>query len=366
MKKYVGITLFIILFSTVTLHAQTLRKGNNTLFKSADWYRTPEALVVADYVLLLQKDNGGWPKNFKYPVEPMDETFRSKGLAAKAIVRDATIDNAATYSEIIFLANMYRATADTCYKNSLNRGFDFILSLQYPNGGFRQFSRTDGYYTHITYNDNAMNNVMQLMRAISMEHELFEGLLDSCKEQQARKSFELGIECILNTQYRQADSLTLWCAQHDAETLLPAKARAYELPSLSGSESVGLVELLLQLPDPNERVQTAIHAAMAWFDAHRIQGKRLEYYTNSDGKRDLRLVDDVNAKDLWARFYELESNRPFFCDRDGIIKYDLQEIGLERKMGYGWYTDSPSKLFPKYEKWKQREKKHQIASSSDM
>ncbi len=33
------------------------------------------------------------------------------------------------------------------------------------------------------------------------------------------------------------DRLTVWCAQHDEKTLQPAKARAVELPSLSGLES---------------------------------------------------------------------------------------------------------------------------------
>ncbi len=47
--------------------------------------------------------------------------------------------------------------------------------------------------------------------------------------------------------------------------------------------------------------------------------------------------------------YEIETNRPFFCDRDGITKYALKEIGSERRNGYGWYGnwgDSLANMYP--------------------
>ena len=56
------------------------------------------------------------------------------------------------------------------------------------------------------------------------------------------------------------------------------------------------------------------------------------------------VVADENAPDLWARFYDIETNRPIFCDRDGIPKQSLKEIGHERRNGYAWYGEWPSKL----------------------
>ena len=63
------------------------------------------------------------------------------------------------------------------------------------------------------------------------------------------------------------------------------------------------------------------------------------------------MVEDASAKPLWARFMELENNRPFFCDRDGIKKYSLDEIGAERRNGYGWYTNEPKEVIKKYDRW---------------
>jgi len=42
------------------------------------------------------------------------------------------------------------------------------------------------------------------------------------------------------------------------------------------------------------------------------------------------MVPCTDCPPLWARFYTLEDNRPFFSDRDGVKKFDISEIGHER------------------------------------
>ena len=80
-------------------------------------------------------------------------------------------------------------------------------------------------------------------------------------------------------------------------------------------------------------------------------------FHNSDGKKDNRMVPCEDCPTLWARFYDLETNRPFFCDRDGIKKYDISEIGHERRNGYSWYNKDGSKVLKRYEKWKKEQNK---------
>ena len=48
------------------------------------------------------------------------------------------------------------------------------------------------------------------------------------------------------------------------------------------------------------------------------------------------MVEDPNAPPLWARFYEIGTNRPIYSGRDGVIKYRLAEIEIERRTGYSW------------------------------
>jgi pectinesterase len=344
-----------LLFATVlTLQAQTLRNAGGSLFRDSAWYGTPQSLHVAQNVLLLQHDNGGWPKNIKFYNDTLSADQIAKYQAENKDPEETTIDNGGTYSEMLFVAKMYQATKDPKFKTAFLKGLAFLHSIQYANGGFKQFAREKGYYTHITYNDNAMLNVMQLLNAIAVGSPLFAGITEKKDQAEAKASFDKGIDCILKTQYVQNGKKTVWCAQHDEKTLLPAKARAYELISLSGQESVGLVMLLMDLKNPSKEVKEAVEGAIAWFETTRIRDHRVENFINAEGKPDRRWVESTKGDDLWARFYELDTNKPFVCDRDGIIKYDLSEIGYERRNGYGWYGNTPLKAIEKYAKWKQK------------
>ena len=142
---------------------------------------------------------------------------------------------------------------------------------------------------------------------------------------------------------------TVWCAQHDEVTLAPAKARAYELQSLSGAESVGIMRYLMSLKNPSPEVVRAVNAGATWFESVRIEGVS---YKRSGSERNL--TADPNARPLWARFYEIGSNRPFFCDRDGVVKYDIEEIGSERRSGYTWYGNWGEGVANAYAKWPHR------------
>ena len=69
----------------------------------------------------------------------------------------------------------------------------------------------------------------------------------------------------------------------------------------------------------------------------------------SNGER--KLIKDPSAPPIWARFYEVETNRPFFCGRDGVVKYDISEIEAERRNGYAWYGNWGEKVASTYAKW---------------
>jgi pectinesterase len=328
------------------------------LNKDTAWFSTPEAKQIAENVLLYQRDNGGWPKNTAM-YKPLSDKEKKdlKELKKKpegtSSDHGTTIDNGATFLEMTFLSKMYARTPDERYKAAFLAGLDYILKSQYENGGWPQFYPIPkGYYSHITFNDDAMVNVLSILREIGDDTGYFS--IKPTKEtvEKAKKSFDKGVECILNTQYKQNGVLTAWCAQHDEITMLPAKARAYELPSLSGKESAQIVLLLMALPNPSQRVIDAVDGAVKWFEKTQITGfKEVKIYDK--GKIiEKKLEKDEQAPPMWARFMELENNKPFFCDRDGIKKSSYSEIGIERRTGYAWYTDEPANVLKKYPKWK--------------
>jgi PelA/Pel-15E family pectate lyase len=313
-----------------------------------EWYLTAEAQQVADNILIYQRNSGGWPKNIDFFCSINDA--EKKELIEYSNEPFATIDNGASYTQLYFLARMIRATYDQRYVLSFLKGFDYLIKAQYPNGGWPQFyPLRKGYYSHITYNDDAMIGVMSLLRDVAENSPEF-AFLDTDRRQQAQKAVEKGIECILKTQVKVNDTLTAWCAQYDEKTLKPAKARSYELPSLSGKESVGIILFLMGVENPSSQVIDAIQSAVAWLDKVRIDGIRVVKQPNSKSPRgfDKIVISDSKAPPLWARFYRIGSNEPFFSDRDGKIYDNLSEISAERRNEYGWLGDWPWELLTNY------------------
>lgn len=312
---------------------------------------TDEAKRIADNLVLYQLDSGAWPKNIYFPGEITDEQ-RKEIANNKKRLGSGTIDNGSTTTEIIYLSKVYNVTHEKKYKQAALKGIKYILKAQYENGGWPQFyPNAKGYARHITYNDNAMINVMKLLRDIYECEPLYWYVPQELRKK-AKIAFDKGVECILATQVIQDGKPTVWCAQHDFESLAPVKARAYELPSLSGQESDNIVLLLMDIPNPSPEIITAVENAIAWFEKSKIEGIRLEYYRNAEGQRDYRVVPCENCPPMWARFYDLDTNRPFFSDRDGIKKYDISQIGHERRTGYSWYNRDGSTVLSRYKMWK--------------
>lgn len=336
----------------------------------ASWYATKEAQQAADSVLKYQFPSGGWAKNIDWH-QPADADGLKK---RKEVIRQmnspdgrgATIDNKATTSEMTLLAKVYAATGQKAYRDAFVKGLDYLLEAQYDNGGWPQFyplfpADKQGripYYNHITFNDNAMYRVMTLLRKISENKAPFNALkLSDRYRSLAREAFDRGITCILRCQIRKDGKLTVWCQQHDEFTLLPAKARAYELPSFTAShETVNLIQLLMSLPEPSDTVVEAVSSAVEWLQTHVIRDMRLDSFINEEGKRDSRLVHQFGSN-LWARYYDLQTEEPYVCDRDSRPQPSLEYIGYERRNGYGWYGTEPQSVIDAFPMWLQRVRK---------
>lgn len=344
--------LFVFAFSILAAAGQAAVNWHTILKQPANWYGTKEARSIADSVLLYQTDSGGWPKNVDMTQPPSAEFLANTAPDH----RWPTIDNNATTTQIRLLALVVTtATKDPRYITAVERGIDYLLASQYDSGGWPQFFplRT-GYYTHITYNDDAMANVLTLLRDVSEGAAPFT-FLDKPRQARAAAAVAHGVECIVRTQVKQNGKLTAWCAQHDETTFAPAWARNFEPPSLSGEESVGIVKFLMSLKQPTPEIIAAVEGAVTWLRASPIAGLRVENFTGAEGKPDRRAVADPAAPPLWARFYELGTNRAIFIGRDRVIRYDFNEIERERRAGYRYLGDWPAELLAKtYPRWKKK------------
>ncbi len=336
--------LVVLLVVSPGLYA--VARPANYLKKPADWYKSDEAQRIAAAVLSHQAATGGWPGE-------VDTTKPYEGDREKL---RATFDDRATTDELRFLARMCEHNEEQAYREAFSRGLDYILQAQYANGGWPQRHPPGrNYPRYVTFNDNAMVRLMRLMGDVAHSNQY--RFVDDARRQAAQASFDRGIDCILKCQVRVNGRLTVWCAQHDEVDFRPRPARTFELVSLSGSESVEITRLLMSLENPRPEVIEAIEAAVAWFEKARLAGIRVEQRADANAPRGKNkvVVHDANAPPLWARFYEIETNRPIFVDRDGVAKFQLSEISYERRNGYGWLGDWPKDLLDRdYPAWKRK------------
>ena len=329
----------------------------DALEQSLDWYGGDEAIRVADNVLLYQLESGGWPKNVDM-AEVLSEAekarIRSEQADGETALSEATIDNGATYTQLRFLARAYEATGHRRFAESFLRGMDYLLEAQYENGGWPQYYPIrEGYFEHITFNDDAMIEAMRLLRDVAGGGVPF-AFVDEARRERAAEAIEKGLNVILATQIRVDGRLTAWCAQYDRETLRPAAARTYEHISISGNESVGIVEYLMDIESPSPEVIASVQGAVSWFDRVRLSGIRLDRIDDASAPEgwDRAVVDDSAAPSMWARFYEIGSNCPIFSSRDGIVRCRLREISHERRTGYAWLGYWPADLLEeRYPAW---------------
>jgi PelA/Pel-15E family pectate lyase len=296
------------------------------------------AIIEAKNIMSWQMDHGGFSKGINYSSEWDGVKQRSEWLGPNG-EELGMIDNDATIKELNFLAQVYNETGDEQIKASILKGFDFLLTLQVETGGFPQVYPERGtpgsnvqYSNHVTFNDEAMINVLDLMEDAANRTYPFNGELVSDElAAQLNDSIEKGVDYILKSQIKVDGKLLGWSAQHDRETYEPRGARSYEHPSLSGSEAVGIVRFLMERPDQTPEIKRAIQGALEWFDEVKLEGIR---YVSGDPNGEY-FVEDSNAV-TWYRFYEIGTNEPIFSGRDGVIKRTIQEIEKERRDGYSW------------------------------
>jgi PelA/Pel-15E family pectate lyase len=311
------------------------------------WYAGDEARGVAAAMLAWQSPAGGWPTDTDTTVAPTPANPAGK--------RAPTFDDEATTRPLHHLARVITATGDATLRAAFERGFDYLLAAQYPNGGWPQyFPLRKGYYSHITFNDAAMVDVMTLLRDAAAGRAPF-AFVDEARRARAAAAVARGLACTLRLQLRHEGRLTGWAAQYDPHTLAPAWARKFEPPALASAETVAIVRFLLGEPQPTPEIIAAIEGAVAWLAARRIEGLRVEDFTGADGRPDRRAVPDPTAPPRWARFYELETNRPIFAGRDQIVRYDFNAIEQERRAGYYYLGEWPATLLAKdYPCWRAR------------
>ena len=322
-------------------------------------FKTTDLEKVGDNILLYQKNNGGWPKNYDIMAILTPEQKDSLKAAKKNL--NTTFDNGTTYTHVAALAKIYTITHLDRFKKAAIKGIDFILAAQYINGGWPQYyPLEDNYSRYITYNDGAFEGIMEVLKeAIDLKTQYL--FIDTGHLKKLKAAYDKGLGCVIKTQINDNGKLTAWCQQYNDVTLEPDWARKFEPPSICNGESSDIVLFLMRIENPDEEIIKSIQSAVAWFEESKILNTRVKVIKAPTMQTPYRVsttdrivVNDPDAPPIWTRYYELKTHRPLFCNRDSKVVYSLAEVDRERRDGYAWYTYAPQKVLNQYPDWQKK------------
>jgi len=156
---------------------------------------------------------------------------------------------------------------------------------------------------------------------------------------------------------RMHGHLTAWAAQYTRDTLQPATARTYELPSIDSDVSAAVLRFLMGIEHPSQRIIRSVNAGVRYLNKVKLTGIDWKQVSAPDAPHgyDRVVIKNPNARPIWGRFYEIGTNRPIFSGRDGAKKYKVSQIEYERRTNYGWYDRAPLSILQQvYPAWRKK------------
>ncbi|CAN5344083.1 pectate lyase [soil metagenome] len=316
------------------------------------------AREAASALLWCQLSSGGWGADFDFdPAVASRYHFRRDVLAgdedAGKRSANSTLDDHATTSALLFLLEMIHTPSGADERElteAVRFGFDGLIRAQYPNGAWpQQYSGTpatggsgmkasipagwprewpdEEYAGYYTLNDN---NLLQVMRLLLRAAEL------TGEKHYTVRAKRLG-DFLLLAQHDEPHPG--WSQQYN-EKMEPAWARKFEPPAISSTESVGAIDALLELwiATGEERYRDTLPAALDWLERCRLP----------DGQ--------------WARFYELETNRPLYCES---VTYRLTYEDDDLPTHYGFKVGSLSGKIERFRATLERPRDDLLRSRAD-
>lgn len=264
----------------------------------------------------------------------------------------STLDDDTTQSALRFLVQLDRELkfADNQVRESVRYALEALLSVQYPNGAWSQgfegppdpgrfpvtkashperwpwkWPGSQQYWFRYTFNDNSLADAIELMFLVEEVYSdpragaPFNELAERC-----RTAAEKAGGFILLAQLPEPQPA--WAQQYDFD-MHPSWARKFEPPAVTGGESQGVLRTLLMLyrMTADRRFLEPVPRAIEYLQRSRLP----------DGR--------------FARFYELETNRPLYFTKDYELTYDDSDVPTHYSFKVGDQTESILKEYRRLE-----------------
>lgn len=258
---------------------------------------------VGDIIVKTQLDNGGW-HFYGDTREVKDESgnLERKKFYSKTYNIGALDDNISQRA-INFLFLIGSLFQNNKYINSANKGIEFIINSQFPNGAFPAWYPLYENKVTYSYNDGVMTNTLQC---------LYNAYLETNKDE-IIKTIKKTENFILASQL----STGAWAEQYN-EQIQPTHARLHEQPAATSYVTAQNIKNLyfLHAITKNKKNLVAIEKAKFWL-------KRVQL---SNG--------------LWARYYSLENNKPIYFNKKGESYNSYESLKSENELSqFVWESE---------------------------
>jgi len=245
-----------------------------------------------------QRKEGGWDHRVDVSHMKSDPAMPERNSGR------CTLDDDISQGAMTFLIELDSELDEKWLTGSIELALRFMQDSQFENGAWPQwYPLIGGYHDYYTYNDNTINDCIAMM---VKAHRVYgrDAYIGSAR---------LGGDFIVMSQLPPPQ--TGWAQQYSHD-MKPAWARAFEPPAVCSAVTARNIRTLvdLYLYTKDKKYLEPIPAAITWLENSKL--------------------DD----DLWARMYEVGTNKPIYGDRDKKIHYTLEEISEERRNGYSWQS----------------------------
>lgn len=291
----------------------TVSMGNlflDAYYITKDEYYYEAAEKVAEALIWGQLPVGGWNYMIDFAGDrSLKEWYNTIGKNAWGFEEhnqyygNATFDDVTTSKAAEFLLRVYLEKLDTRYKPALDKAIDFVLSAQYPLGGWPQryplmhnhpHNGKEDYTSFYTYNDDVIWGNLEFL--IDCYYTLGEErLLDPIHR---------AMNFFLITQ--QGNPQGGWAEQYDMN-LRPAHARTYEPAGLMPGATFRIAMRMLDFYKytGDRRYLSRIPDAIEWLKAARLPENQTE-----------------NGTRTHPTFVEVGTNKGLYAHRTGTGIHD--------------------------------------------
>ncbi|MBR5850590.1 MAG: pectate lyase [Alistipes sp.] len=333
---------------------------------TGDEYYYEQAERVAGALIWGQLECGGWNYVFDFAGEnSLKDWYNTVGKSGWRLEEfqhyygNATFDDGGTMEAAKFLLRIYVEKNDPKYRPALDKVIRFVLTSQYPIGGWPQryplrydhpFHGKADYSSFLTLNDDVIPENIEFLtycyQALGM--------------QELKEPIYRAMYLIISMQ--QGAPYAGWADQYTVEDVLPAHARSYEPRAVNTGTTVRAVNLLMQYYrlTGDTRFLNGIPAAIDFLEKCALPQDMVE---RSD-RGGYRMPGGILA----PRFIDPDTGKPLFVHRSGTNAYNGRYFTNQDPANTiahysSFYTLYPQMLRERFEEVKQLSREELVKES---